>query len=300
MKQTMADPYMTLIVGGEKPIGAGKTSLMYHLVRKYMEPPLLDERMEQIRKHIAKLNKLGWTNAKMPDNVQCPVYTIGDSFTSYDSGYDPVTTNTLKFEDLKVPSGKPDEDKKRMLPHTIICIPDLSRFVDSRDSNKDDGPDKQQRDFLALRRKWDLRFFIDGQSYNGIDKRWRQMADCIIEVMGFKHTPGDYFNQATTTWQIRRFWGYKVYEQYLATGDLALCEELTMTHVGDLFGVDIGEEERYHACVDSLAGYEIFLVGDNWEFTATPAEPNKNDYDAVQAKVQLLLDKKKQKKEKSA
>ncbi len=295
-----ADPYMTLIVANGQPVGAGKTSLMYHKVRPYMEPPLLDERMDKIRKDIKGLNELGWSNAEMPDNTQCPVYTIGDSFTSYDSGYAPVTTNKLEFDKMKVPSGIPGEDTERILPHSIICIPDISKYVDSRDSNTEAGPDKQQRDFLALRRKWDLRFFIDCQSYNGVDKRWRQMADCIIEILDFKHTPGDYFNQATTVWKVRQFWSYQSYEQYLSAGDLSLCEELTETHVGDLFGIDIGEEKRYHACVDSLAGYEIFLSGDDWKFTATPAEPNKNDYNAVQARVQASLVQKKPKKEKAS
>lgn len=123
------------------------------------------------------------------------------------------------------------------------------------------------------------------------------MADCIIEVMAFKHTVGDYFNPATTTWRVRRFWGYKKYEQYLASGDSSLYEDITETHVGDLFGIDIGEEEPYHPCVDSLSGYEIFLSGADWEFDATPAEPTKNDYDAVQAR--LALQKKETEKEKA-
>lgn len=296
----MSEPYMTLIVGGDKIIGAGKTSLMYHLVSKYMKPPLLDERMEQIEKHIKKLNRLGWANAQMPPNMQCAVYVVGDSFTSYDSGYDPVTTNMLDFADIKIPSGKPGEDTKRMLPHSVICIPDLSKYVDCRDSMTENGPDKQQRDFLALRRKWDLRIFIDGQHYTGIDSRWRKMCDCIYEIQSFDYTPGDYYNQATCTWRVRRFSGYKKYELYLTTLDANLYEELDVTHTGDIYGIDLGEEEPYHPCIDSLTGQELFLVGNDWKFDATPAEPNKNDYDTVQARVQTMLAKKKTKKEQVA
>lgn len=293
----MSEPWLTYIVGGNTPVGAGKTTLMYHLVSEYMRPPLLDECMDKIYWYIQNLRCKGWQNVTMPDEVQCPVYVVGDSFTSYDSGYDPVTTNELNFEDLRVPSGNKDEDTERILPHSIVCIPDLSTYVDSRDSTKDTGPSELQRKFLALRRKIGVRLIVDGQHYDGADKRWRQMADRVIEIMEFKHTPGDYYNLAKTEWRCRVFHGYKLYENYTTSHDPELYEEITYTHTGDIFGIDLGGEV-INVCINSLTGYEVFLGGDNWNFAARPAETQKDDFASVQAKVDKIHQKEQQQKQK--
>jgi len=275
----MINAWLTYIVGGKKPIGAGKTSLMYHLVRPYMMPPLVDEKLTEIRKYIENMQRNGWNNVSFSEHMECPVYVVGDVFISNDSGYAPRRTMELEFDQIRLPGGK--KKAARPLPHSIICIPDLANYVDSRESMSSDGPDKYQCMFLALRRKIGLRFIVDGQYYDGSDKRWRQMADCIIEILEFKHTPGDYYKPAVTEWKCLKFPGYQVYEKYMKTQDENLAEEVTFAHVGDLFGYGPKNEK---ACIDSLTGRERFFDGTDWNFSARVAEPTSDKKDAMLAK----------------
>jgi len=283
------------IVGGKSPVGGGKTSLMYYLTRPYMTPPLVYERLGKIRKYIETLYTKGYKNAAFPEGIQCPVYVVGDSFTTYDHDpFQPITTNELAFERIRLPDGTKREDDERILPHSIICIPDLANYVDSRDFNTDAGPDKQQRKFLALRRKIGIRVIADGQNYDGSDKRWRQMADCIIEILDFKHTRGDFRNLAVTTWQCLKFPGWKAYERYLSTGETTWGEEVTYTHVGDIFGIDVGTGENENCCIDSYAGREFFFDGTTWQFTANVADPKKDDQASMQARCDRMRIKSKE------
>lgn len=59
-----------------------------------------------------------------------PVYLL-----TYSGNCEPVTTNELSSKDLRVPSENKEEDRERILPHSIIRIPDFPSYIDSSDSN---------------------------------------------------------------------------------------------------------------------------------------------------------------------
>jgi hypothetical protein len=145
-----------------------------------------------------------------------------------------------------------------------------------------EGPSQGQRLWLVLRRKVGLRIIADSQHYEGVDKRWRQMADKIIVILEHTYSPPNYWYSAKSSWKCLEFPGYKSYERYLTDG--VGGEEVTYTHEGDIYGLDMGEEERWHCCIDSYAGRELFWDGTGWNFEARVAEPKKDDQASMQAR----------------
>jgi len=113
------------------------------------------------------------------------------------------------------------------------------------------------------------------------------MADCIIEILDFEHKKGDYYSLAVTKWKCLRFKGWKGYERYI-NGDKTAGEEVTYIHVGDIYGLDVGESENLNCCMDSYTGRELFLGGTSWNFTARVADPKKDDQKSMQARYERM------------
>jgi hypothetical protein len=269
--------YLTYVVGRR---GAGKTTLLAHFACGYMIPPKSIMDLWQCKKEIQNLNAGGW-KLDMP-KAKHLVYVVDDIFTARDMGYLPRVSMELKFERLGLNDGVHKVDY--LLPYAKIFLPEIQSKLDSRKSTTSEKASDYLLRYLERQRKVGVQMWADAQLDDSVDKRFRNLADRIIEVLGQEHEITKHGEIIKTTWHCLEFDGIFAYHRYKSTGNIAEAKQTTYTHNGNIF-----------QCVNSFSGKEYFYDGIK-QFHTTLAKPTTNDKKAMTERVKKfpLFQKKEQ------
>lgn len=258
--------YLTYVVGLR---GTGKTTLLAHFGTKLMIPPSSIEDLRQARLEIESLRKGGWDNLSLESHVQHLVYVVDDVFQAVGMGYLPRISMDLQFERLGLYDGVNEVDY--LLPYAKVFCPEIQSKLDSRKSMTAEKAADYLLRYLERQRKVGVQMWADAQLHDSVDKRFRNLADRIIEVQGQEHKYSKQDELISTTWYCLEFDGIHAYRRYEQSGSTAEATATTYTHKGDIF-----------ACVDSYAGKEYFYdgMGDK-NFHTRLATPTSNSKQAM-------------------
>lgn len=208
---------------------------------------------------IVAYNAGGW-NFKREKNVEHLVYAT-DTIQAIGMGYD--TQFSLGFDFNKF--GLYSEDGREVmhvLPGSTLLVLEAQRKLDSRKSMHGDAFDDQLQAALEMQGHFGIRMIAEGHSWNRIEKRFREFADCVIEVQEQFHeyAPGDFNRDSKTstpirtTWKLHVFAGAGAYMQHLErkpdSDAPSLYEVMYYTFEGNIYQV-----------IDSFSGRAHFVNG---------------------------------------
>lgn len=253
--------YLIYVVGD---VGVGKTTLLAHLATLRMIPPLSISDLLDCKKEIEKLRLGGWDNLSLEPHVKHLVYVVEDTFIAKNMGYLPRYSMELNFEQIGLYDG--ENEVAYLLPYSTIVMPEIQSKLDSRKSMTAERVADSFLRWLERRRKIQLKVIADSQLDESADKRFRSMADKVIEVQRQEHKKDKFGEITKTTWFCREFDGINAYMRYETSGKLNECTETKYIHDGNIF-----------ECVDSFSGKEYFYNGMTGNFHTTLSKPFSND-----------------------
>lgn len=253
--------YLTYVVGER---GVGKTTLLAHFATEYMIPPRAICDLQQCRKEIERLRAGGWDNLSLAPHVRHLVYVVDDIFIARGLGYQPRVSMELQFDKIGLYDGV--HEVSYLLPYAKIFLPEIQSKLDSRKSMTAERVADYFLRYIERQRKVGVQMWADTQIDDSADKRFRSLADKLIEVQGKR----DYYDRhgrlIKTVWACLEFSGVRAYSRYKDSGNVKEAIKTTYTHDGNIY-----------ACVDSYSGKEYFYNGmtGNYHTTATPTGNDK-------------------------
>lgn len=260
--------YLTYVVGER---GVGKTTLLAHFATEYMIPPRSVQDLYICRKEIERLRVGGWDNLSLELHVKHLVYVVNDIFIAKGMGYKPRISMELNFDKIGLYDGK--HEVSYLLPYAKIFMPEIQSKLDSRKSMTSERVADYFLRYIERQRKVGVQMWADTQLDDSSDKRFRSMADKLIEVQ-FKE---DFYAKngvlLKTVWTCLEFSGVRAYARYKDTGNTGEAVKTTYEHIGNIYN-----------CVDSFSGKEYFYNGMTGNFHTTLATPTGNDKAAMLAK----------------
>ena len=195
----------------------GKTTLMAHFATEYMIPPRAISDLQQCRKEIERLRAGGWDNLSLAPNVQHLVYVVDDIFIATGLGYKPRVSMELQFEKIGLFDGV--HEVCYLLPYAKIFLPEIQSKLDSRKSMTAERIGDYFLRYIERQRKVGVQMWADTQIDDSADKRFRSLADKLIEVQGKR----DYYDRhgrlKKTVWTCLEFTGVRQYVRYKDTGN---------------------------------------------------------------------------------
>lgn len=246
------EPLLILVVGPENELrGVGKSTFAAALGAEKMVGARAYYDIKACDNEIVKYRAGGWQVSR-EQHVKHLVYAT-DKIHAVGMGYAPALSMNFNFVEFGTYI---DESRKvcHILPECTIIVFEVQRKLDSRKSMRADGPDDELLSALEMQRHFGIKMIAEGHSYNRIEKRFREFADCVIEVQNQSHeyAPNDY-NRDTktsaplrTTWKLHVFDGAGAYQRYLETKDAALFMEREYTFEGNIFKVIDSHSGRAH------------------------------------------------------
>jgi hypothetical protein len=253
--------YLTYVVGER---GVGKTTLLAHFATGYMIPSVSIQDLLLARKEIERLQHGGWDNLSLSPDVKHLVYVVEETFIAVGLGYKPRISMELQFDKIGLFDGK--HEVAYLLPYAKIFMPEIQSKLDSRKSMTAERVADYFLRYIERQRKVGVQMWADTQIDDSADKRFRSLADKLIEVQ-YKQ---DYYAKngavAKTVWTCLEFAGVRPYQRYKDTGNLGEAIKTEYTHIGNIY-----------ACVDSFSGKEYFYNGMTGNFHTTPATPTTNN-----------------------
>jgi len=257
--------YLTYVIGKR---GAGKTTLLTHFATMQMIPPNSIYDLRKCRQEIESLQTGGWDNLSLENHVKHLVYVVDDIFTARGMGYLPRVSMELKFERLGLYDGI--HEVNYLLPYAKVFVPESTSKLDSRKSTTQERPLDYLLRYLERQRKVGVQMWADAQIGDSTDKRFRYLADRLIEVLGQEHEYDNRGRLIATTWYCLEFDGMDGYERYRSTGDLTQVVQTQYTHYGNIY-----------RCVNSFAGKEYFYNGMTGNFHTKLATYTGNNKQAM-------------------
>jgi len=237
--------YLTYVVGNR---GRGKTTLLAKFGVDLMIPPNSLNDIRQAKQEIKNLQAGGWDNLSFEEHVKHLVYVVDDVFVARGVGYRPRTSMELQFERLGLYDGLNEVDY--LLPYAKVFCPEIQSKLDSRKSMTAEKAADYLLRYLERQRKVGVEMWADAQLDDSVDKRFRNLADRIIEVQGQRHKLDNQGQIIKTTWHCLEFEGIFPYQRYKTSGKVTEATATTYTHIGNIF-----------SCVNSFAGKEYFYHG---------------------------------------
>jgi len=259
--------YLTYVVGRR---GVGKTTLLAHFATEHMIPPKSIDDLRLCKNEIKNLQNGGW-ELSLDENVKHLVYVVDDIFIARNMGYLPRISMELQFERLGLNDGVHKVDY--LLPYAKIFLPEIQSKLDSRKSTTNEKASDYLLRYLERQRKVGVQMWADAQLDDSVDKRFRNLADRIIEVQGLENTLSKRGEILSTTWHCLEFNGIFAYQRYKNTGNTMEATATTYTHKGNIY-----------ECVNSFTGKEYFY-DDIKHFHTNLAKPTTNDKKAMQERV---------------
>lgn len=260
--------YLTYVVGKR---GVGKTTLLAHFATEYMLPPRSLDDLRQCKNEIAALRAGGWDNLSLAPHVKHLVYVVDDTFIAKGLGYLPRVSMSLQFEKIGLYDGV--HEVSYLLPYAKIFLPEIQSKLDSRKSMTAERVADNFLRYVERQRKVGVQMWADTQLDDSVDKRFRNLADKLIEVQGKQDYRDKYGRLIKTVWQCLEFANIRQYTRFKDTGDLRLATKTTYTHYGNIY-----------QCVNSYAGKEYFYNGMTGNFHTELSRPTGNDKQAMLAR----------------
>lgn len=260
--------YLTYVVGER---GVGKTTLLAHFATEYMLPPRSVDDLRQCKNEIASLRAGGWDNLSLAPHVKHLVYVVDDTFIAKGLGYIPRVSMSLQFEKIGLYDGV--HEVSYLLPYAKIFLPEIQSKLDSRKSMTAERVADNFLRYVERQRKVGVQMWADTQLDDSVDKRFRNLADKLIEVQGKQDYRDKYGRLIKTIWQCLEFASIRQYTRFKDTGDLRLATKTTYTHCGNIY-----------QCVNSYAGKEYFYNGMTGNFHTELSRPTGNDKQAMLAR----------------
>lgn len=260
--------YLTYVVGER---GVGKTTLLAHFATEYMIPPRAVYDLQQCRKEIERLRFGGWDNLSLAPHVRHLVYVVDDIFIARGLGYQPRVSMELQFDKIGLFDGV--HEVSYLLPYAKIFLPEIQSKLDSRKSMTAERVADYFLRYIERQRKVGVQMWADTQIDDSADKRFRSLADKLIEVQSKR----DYYDRhgrlMKTVWTCLEFSGIRAYSRYKDSGNAKEAIRTTYTHDGNIYN-----------CVDSYSGKEYFYNGMTGNYHTTLATPTGNDKAAMLAR----------------
>lgn len=260
--------YLTYVVGER---GVGKTTLLAHFATEYMIPPRSVSDLQQCRKEIERLRAGGWDNLSLAPHVQHLVYVVDDIFLARGLGYKPRVSMELQFEKIGLYDGVHEVDY--LLPYAKIFLPEIQSKLDSRKSMTSERVADYFLRYIERQRKVGVQMWADTQIDDSADKRFRSLADKLIEVQGKRDYYDFHGRLVKTVWNCYEFTGVRQYTRYKDSGNAKIAVRTTYTHYGNIYN-----------CVDSYSGKEYFYNGMTGNYHTAPATLTGNDRAAMLAR----------------
>ncbi|MDR0850777.1 MAG: hypothetical protein LBN07_04895 [Christensenellaceae bacterium] len=252
--------YLTYVVGER---GVGKTTLLAHFATEYMLPPRSIEDLQVCKKEIDKLRLGGWNNLSLEVHVKHLVYVVEETFIAKGLGYKPRISMELQFDKIGLYDGK--HEVAYLLPYAKIFMPEIQSKLDSRKSMTSERVADYFLRYIERQRKVGVQMWADTQIDDSADKRFRSLADKLIEVQ-YKE---DFYDKSGSLlkiiWTCLEFAGVRPYQRYKDTGSLSEAVKTQYTHIGNIY-----------ECVDSFSGKEYFYYGMKDNFHTKLAAPTSN------------------------
>lgn len=260
--------YLTYVVGKR---GVGKTTLLAHFATEYMLPPRSLDDLRQCKNEIASLRAGGWDNLSLAPHVKHLVYVVDDTFIAKGLGYLPRVSMALQFEKIGLYDGV--HEVSYLLPYAKIFLPEIQSKLDSRKSMTAERVADNFLRYVERQRKVGVQMWADTQLDDSVDKRFRNLADKLIEVQGKQDYRDKYGRLIKTVWYCLEFADIRQYTRFKDTGDLRIATPTTYAHCGNIY-----------QCVNSYAGKEYFYNGMTGNFHTELARPTGNDKQAMLAR----------------
>ena len=257
--------YLTYVVGER---GVGKTTLLAHFATQYMIPPYSVRDLYICRKEIERLRSGGWDNLSLEPHIKHLVYVVDDTFIARGLGYKPRISMELQFEKIGLYDGR--NKVSYLLPYAKVFMPEVQSKLDSR---KWERTAEYFLRYLERQRKVGVQMWADTQIDDSADKRFRSLADKLIEVQGKQDYYASNGQLLKTVWECLEFSGVRQYARYKDSGSLREATQTTYTHVGNIYG-----------CVDSFSGKEYFYCGMTGNYHTTLATLAGNNKAAMLAR----------------
>jgi hypothetical protein len=180
-------------------------------------------------------------------------------------GYKPRISMELAFEKIGLFDGK--HEVSYLLPYAKVFMPEVQSKLDSR---KWEQTAEYFLRYIERQRKVGVQMWADTQIDDSADKRFRSLADKLIEVQ----RKTDYYAKngqlVQTVWECLEFSGVRPYARYKETGSLREATATAYAHMGNIY-----------ACVDSFSGKEYFYCGMAGNYHTALAKPIGNDKKAM-------------------
>lgn len=260
--------YLTYVVGER---GVGKTTLLAHFATEYMIPPRSVYDLKICRKEIERLRAGGWDNLSLAPHVQHLVYVVDDTFVARGLGYKPRVSMELQFDKIGLYDGV--HEVSYLLPYAKIFLPEIQSKLDSRKSMTAERVADYFLRYIERQRKVGVQMWADTQIDDSADKRFRSLADKLIEVQGKCDYYDRYGRIIQTVWACLEFSGVRAYSRYKDSGNPYEAVKTSYIHKGNIY-----------ACVDSFNGKEYFYNGMTGNYHTTLSTPMGNDKAAMQAR----------------
>ena len=249
----------------------GKTTLLAHFACEYMIPPRAISDLLICKQEIARLRAGGWDNLSLAPHVRHLVYVVDDTFIARGLGYMPRVSMELQFEKIGLYDGV--HEVCYLLPYAKIFLPEIQSKLDSRKSMTAERVADYFLRYIERQRKVGVQMWADTQIDDSADKRFRSLADKLIEVQGKR----DYYDRhgrlVKTVWHCLEFTGVRQYAHYKDTDNAKSAVKKAYTHYGNIYN-----------CVDSFSGKEYFYNGMTGNYHTTPAEVTGNNKAAMLAR----------------
>lgn len=260
--------YLTYVVGER---GVGKTTLLAHFATEYMIPPRAISDLLQCKQEIARLRAGGWDNLSLAPHVRHLVYVVDDTFIARGLGYMSRVSMELQFEKIGLYDGV--HEVCYLLPYAKIFLPEIQSKLDSRKSMTAERVADYFLRYIERQRKVGVQMWADTQIDDSADKRFRSLADKLIEVQGKRDHYDRHGRLVKTVWHCLEFTGVRQYARYKDTGNAKSAAKKAYTHYGNIYN-----------CVDSFSGKEYFYNGMTGNYHTTPAEVTGNNKAAMLAR----------------
>ena len=170
--------YLTYVVGER---GVGKTTLLAHFATEYMIPPRSVQDLQKCRKEIDQLRAGGWDNLSLEPHVKHLVYVVEEIFFARGLGYKPRISMELNFDKIGLYDGK--HEVSYLLPYAKVFLPEIQSKLDSRKSMTNERVADYFLRYIERQRKVGVQMWADTQVDDSADKRFRSLADKLIEVV---------------------------------------------------------------------------------------------------------------------
>jgi len=237
--------YLTYVVGDR---GAGKTTLLAHFATEFMIPPNSINDLLKCKEEIESLRLGGWENLSLEKHVKHLVYVVEETFIAKGLGYKPRISMELPFEKIGIYDGK--NEVYHLLPFAKIFMPEIQSKLDSRKSITSERVTDSFLRYIERERKVGVQMWADTQINDSADKRFRSLADKVIEVLGQEHKKNKQGEIISTKWKCLEFTSVLVHNRYKETGKTEQAIKTEYTHIGNIYD-----------CVDSFSGKEYFFSG---------------------------------------